>query len=728
MVHAMPQPTIQQAMQAAIEHHRAGRLAEAEKSCQQALAISPNDPNALYLLGVISRQLGRLDVAVELLGRSAAANPQSGWAFYELGCALMDQGKPNEAGAALAQSLRLNPNSPDAHYRLGNLLFSIGRLDQAVSSFRQAVALQPHFAGAYSNLGSAHAAMGDLQQAVAAFRRALAVSPGNPYALCNLGNALSELGQLEESVNCFKQALAARPEFAEAHYNFGVALARQGKFAEAAECFTKAIAIKPDYAEAHADLGNALTQQWKADEAVAECARAIQLRPDFAQAHYFLGNARKAQGRLDEAIAAYRTALALPPQAPQKHSGLLLTLNYQPKSDPASLLKESLDWAARYAEPLKKFSRAHENDRTPDRPLRIGYVSADFRSHVCAFFLWPLLRHHDRTQFRIFCYAQVLSPDSVTQQFKQHADEWRPTVGMTDEEMAAQIRRDGIDVLIDAMGHTNENRLLALARKPAPVQASWLGYVGTTGMSAMDYRLTDSHVDPPGVNEEAFVEKPMRLPDSLWCFDPMMQEPPVNALPALSSGAVTFGSLNYFFKVNETVLTTWARILKAVPRSRLILPAPEGSARQWATEVLSREGIAPDRVEFLGRQVRQDYFLTYNRIDIGLDPFPWNGHTTSLESWWMGVPVVTLIGQTAVGRAGLSYAANLKLPELAARDREEYVQIAAGLAADLPRLAELRNTLRERLRASPLMDGERFARSMESAYRQMWRNWCESGG
>jgi predicted O-linked N-acetylglucosamine transferase (SPINDLY family) len=576
-----------------------------------------------------------------------------------------------------------------------------------------------------SNLGNALAATGELPEAVAAFEKALALSPGNPNYLCNLGSALGELGRLEQAIVCFRQALAAWPHFAQAHYNLSVVLARQGKFPEAADGLARAIAIKPDYTEAHADLGNALTQQWKPDEAAAACLRAIELRPDFAQAHYHLGNARKAQGRLDEAIESYRTALSLRPYAPDIHSGLLLTLNYHEKSDPADLLKESRQWAAHYAEPLRKFWRPHENDRSPDRPLRIGYMSADFRAHACAFFLLPLLRHHDHRQFRIFCYAQVANPDSVTAQFRVDRDEWRYTVGLSDEQLAAQIRADRIDILVDTMGHTDGNRLLALARKPAPVQASWLGYIGTTGMSAIDYRITDSHVDPPGEHEESFVEKPMQLADSLWCFDPMAAEPPVNALPAQGSGVITFGSLNSFFKNNKTVLSAWARILKLVGGSRLILPAPEGTSRQWAAELFSREGIEPDRVEFVGKQSRRNYLRTYHRIDIGLDPFPWSGHTTSLESWWMGVPVVTLVGQTAVGRAGLSYAANLNLLELAAGDTDEYVQVAIRLAADLPRLAQLRSSLRERLRASPLMDGQRFARSMEAAYRRMWRTWCE---
>jgi predicted O-linked N-acetylglucosamine transferase (SPINDLY family) len=359
--------------------------------------------------------------------------------------------------------------------------------------------------------------------------------------------------------------------------------------------------------------------------------------------------------------------------------------------------------------------------------LRIGYVSPDFREHCQSFFTIPLLSNHDRKAFEIFCYADLRRPDAVTQRIRGYVDGWQSIVGMTDEEAARKIREDQIDILVDLTMHMASGRPLIFARKPAPVQAAWLAYPGSTGLSAMDYRLTDPYLDPPGLNDHFYSETSIRLPDSFWCYEPLVTELLVNPLPAQSTGHVTFGCLNNFCKINEPVLRLWAQVLKTVDRSRLMILCPEGSHRQALLDLLQREGISSDRIELVAGRPRLQYLELYHRIDLGLDSFPYNGHTTSLDSFWMGVPVVTLVGQTVAGRAGLSQLTNLGLPELIAQTSQQYVQIAADLAGDLSGLAELRRTLRERMQASPLMDAPRFARNIEAAYRQMWRNWCQHG-
>ena len=293
------------------------------------------------------------------------------------------------------------------------------------------------------------------------------------------------------------------------------------------------------------------------------------------------------------------------------------------------------------------------------------------------------------------------------------------------QQVAERIRSDRIDILVDLALHTANNRLLVFARKPAPVQVTWLGYPGTTGLSAIDYRLTDPYLDPPGLFDAFYSEESIRLPDTFWCYDPLTDQPPVNALPALENGFITFGCLNNFCKVNDGCLALWAQVLQAVPQSRLLLLAPRGQAREHVLARLQQEGIAAPRVEFADRQPRLEYLKLYHRIDLGLDPLPYNGHTTSLDAFWMGVPTLTLVGKTVVGRAGWSQLCNLGLKELAAETPEQYVALAAELAADLPRLQELRGTLRQRMLRSPLMDANRFARHVEQAYRQMWRRWCQ---
>jgi predicted O-linked N-acetylglucosamine transferase (SPINDLY family) len=404
---------------------------------------------------------------------------------------------------------------------------------------------------------------------------------------------------------------------------------------------------------------------------------------------------------------------------------LLLTLNYHPAQTADNLYQEARRWAQLYAEPLRWFIPHHVNDRNPDRRLRIGYVSADFHDHASAFFLVPLLTAHDHQNFEIFCYAHVTRPDQRTTQMQALADQWRSTVGLSDEAVAALIQQDQIDILVDLKLHTGNNRLLVFARKPAPVQATWLGYPGSTGLGTIDYRLSDPYLDPPGVDESVYSERTIRLPDCFWCYDPLDTNPPaVGPLPALTNGFITFGCLNNFCKVHDAVLRLWAKVLHAVSSSRLLLLTPVGSARSHVLKVLEQEGITPQRIEFVAVQPRRQYLESYQRIDLTLDSFPCNGHTTSLDSMWMGVPFVTLIGPTAMGRAGASILFNVGLPELVARSADEYVRIASELAHDLPRLGGVRSALRQRMEQSPLMDGPRFARNIEAAYRQMWRQWC----
>jgi FkbM family methyltransferase len=365
------------------------------------------------------------------------------------------------------------------------------------------------------------------------------------------------------------------------------------------------------------------------------------------------------------------------------------------------------------------------NDPSPERRLRIGYVSPDFSSHVVGRNIWPLLHHHDHTQFDITLYANMTHGDPMTEQFQRCADHWCPIATWSDERVAERIRQDAIDILVDLALHTQGNRLLVFARKPAPVQVTFAGYPGTTGLRAIDYRLTDPYLDPSGLNEDYSAEQVYRLPHTFWCFDPQGEEPAVAPLPAIKQGRVTFGCLNNFCKVNDGVLELWTRVLDAVPGSRLMLLSKPGSHRQRTLDFLGRLGIAAERVEFCSPRPRAEYLALYHQIDIGLDTFPYNGHSTSLDSYWMGVPVVTLVGHTVVGRAGLSQLTNLGLTDLVARSPDEFVEIAASLGGDLPRLEALRRGLRERLRQSPLMDAVGFTRGIEQAYRSMWRRWCE---
>jgi predicted O-linked N-acetylglucosamine transferase (SPINDLY family) len=576
--------------------------------------------------------------------------------------------------------------------------------------------------------GASHHQAGRLAEAEKFYRQVLALQPDHAEALHLLGMLAAQTGRLDMALELIRRALRVRPDFVSAHYNLALALQDKGQLDEAITSYRQAIRLQPDYAGAHNNLGIALAKMGQVEEAIASFRRAIGLKPGYAEAHYNLGNALRTEGQLDEVIACYRQTIRLRPELVEAHSNLVNTLLYHPGYDARMIFEEHRRWNQRHAEPLKKFIQPHTNNRDPERCLRIGYVSADFFDHASAFFLLPLFRHHDRRQVEVFCYSHQAHTDQVTQQMKDQVQHWRTTVGLGDAKVAAQVREDQIDILIDLKLHSGGNSLLMFAHKPAPVQATWLGYPGTSGLDTMDYRLTDPYLDPPGLDDAYYSERSIRLPDTFWCYDPLTNEPAVNAPPCVEKGLVTFGCLNNFCKINDAVLTLWARVLKAVSNSRLLLLAPEGSPHQRVQDRLGREGVGPERVEFVARQSRPEYRKTYHRIDIGLDSFPCNGHTTSLDSFWMGVPVVTLVGKTVFGRAGLSQLTNLGLAELIARTPEQYVQIAADLARDVPRLAELRRTLRARMEASPLMDAPRFTRNIEAAYRQMWRAWCQQPG
>ncbi len=418
-----------------------------------------------------------------------------------------------------------------------------------------------------------------------------------------------------------------KPSFAEAHSNLGNTLNDVGKLDEALVCYRRALELKPDFAEAYNNLGNFWKDQRKLDDAVACYQRALELKPDSALPHNNIGNALKDQGKVDEAITRFRRALELKPEYAEAHSNLVYTQVFSPGYDAQALYEEHRRWNQLHAAPLAQFIKPHLNDRCPDRRLRVGYVSPDFREHVMGWMLGLLFREHNRHQLELFAYANVLRPDRLTRQFQESAHAWRNTVGMSNEKLAQLVRDDGVDILVDMAMHMSNNRLLAFARKPAPVQVAF-GYPGTTGLSAMDYRITDYHVDPPGLDDNCYSEESFRLADSFWCYDPTTIEPAVNSSPALENGFVTFGSLNNPCKINFPVIELWSKVLRATDRSRLIMLAAEGTARQRLLTLLHQQGIAADRVSFDGHQPHQRYLKFYHDIDIGLDPFPYNGHTT----------------------------------------------------------------------------------------------------
>jgi len=717
---AMVALTLEQAFDLALQRQQSGLLREAEQLYRQILAQQPGHVDALHNLGVLAHQVGRDDSAIDLFRQAIALRANLPQAYTNLGNVLRGRGQFEGAIAAYRQAIALSPDSEDAHNNLGHALQGKGQIDEAIAAYGQAIALRPNDAAAYSNLANSLRSKGRLDEAIAAAQQALALDPVLAGAHNNLGNALHCQGRLREAIAAYRQAIALKSDLPEAHSSLGAALLDDRQFDQAIVAFRQSIALRPS-AFAYSNLGNALQSTGKLDDAIAAHRQAVVLDPTIPQAQSNLANALKESGQLDLAITVYRQTIALSPHVAQYHSKLIFSLHYHPAYSAHAIAAELERWNLVHAEPLRQFIQPHANDLSSDRRLRIGYLSPDFRQHAVGQNLLPLFLHHDRNLLDITCYAHVQRPDAMTRKFEQHADRWRNIVGLADEQVDRQIREDQIDILVDLSLHSPNNRLLIFARRPAPVQVTFVGYPGSTGMRAIDYRLSDPYLDPAGTDESCYSERTIRLPDSFWCYDPLEgRAVPVNRLPALESGVVTFGCLNSFCKIHEGVLSLWAQVLGKIPHSRLLMLAHPGSYRQWAVDRFAQAGVDPKRIEFAPPRPRRTYLELYHRIDIGLDSFPYNGHTTSLDSFWMGVPVVTLVGQKPVSRAGWCQLSNLGVPELAARTPEQFVEIAVALALDLSRLGALRSTLRRRMEQSPLMDAPRFARNIEAAYRQMW--------
>jgi predicted O-linked N-acetylglucosamine transferase (SPINDLY family) len=644
----------------ALQHFQSGAHKDAEALCHRILQRQPREADAWHILGLIARDAGKNDVAIGHIGNAIALNPN-------------------------AAIFRLN---------FGSVLHKLGRFEEAARHFTAAIALQPNYVLAYHNLAQCLQAQGRLDEAIIEYQRVIALDPNDPVACNNLGTALKAQGRHDQAVSCFERALT----------------------------------LKPDYVLAHCNLGITLQALGRLDEAIAQCEQVIAIAPAHSESHNNMAVALQAQGRMDEALASYELAVKHKPDYHAAHSNMLLALNYAAGYTPGEIYSRHLRWTEQHAKRYYPTAPRYPNITDPERRLRIGYVSPDYRRHAVAYFIDPVLTCHDRDRFDVFCYSNVAKPDEVTNRLQQHTVHWRDIYGSADEEVQQLIQADGIDILVDLAGHTGNNRLLLFARKPAPVQVSWLGYLSTTGLATMDYRVADSHTMPPGLCEPYYTETLVRLPDTFVCYRAPAEAVDVGPLPALTAGHITFGSFNNFAKVTPDVMRLWAQVLEAVPGSRLLLKTDglsDSGARNRIAASFAQHGVDPQRLELLGRDASfVTHFERYNQVDIGLDPFPCNGGTTSCDSMWMGVPVISLAGDSFISRMGVSMLTNVGLTGLIADTQDDYIRIAGQLAGDLDYLRSLREGLRERMRSSPLMDAPRFTRSLEQAFRDMWTRWC----
>ena len=630
----------------------------------------------------------------ELEGRAHKLSeryPDFGFGWQLLGGALQMQGK--DALHAFQKTAQLLPNDAVAHYNLGVAQKSVGRLDEAVASYRRAISLKPDYVEAHYNLGNALKQLGRLEGAAQSYRRAVQLKPDHAEAHYSLGVVLQNLDQLDGAVASYRRALQLKPDNAEAHYNLGSILQDMGKPVEAESCYRRVLEIKPDHAEAHHNLGIIL----------------------------------QLFGHIDEAVASYRRALQILPDSLDTQSKLLLTINYATGLSPADHLTEARQYGRMAARKVTARFSAWQCEANPER-LRVGLVSGDLRSHPVGFFLESLLAHLDPSRVELIAYPTVNMEDKLSARIKTCLAAWKPLFGLNDAAAARLIHGDGVHVLIDLSGHTAYNRLPVFAWKPAPVQVTWLGLPATTGVTEMDYVLGDPW-SIPAECEGQFSEAVWRLPESYVCLTVPSQTVEVGPLPALATGAVTFGSFNNLTKMNDTVVAVWSRILEAVPGSRLLLKAKQLSDAAVCAQTRQRfaaHGIAPERLQLQGILAsRNEHLATYHQVDIALDTFPYPGVTTSVEALWMGVPVLSMQGDRFLSCTASSIAHNAGLPEWIAAGQDDYVAKAVRFSADLQRLAALRAGLREQVLASPLFDAPRFAKNFEDALWGMWQRYRE---
>lgn len=579
-----------------------------------------------------------------------------------------------------------------------------------------------------------HHNTGSLSEAEALYRQIVAVNLSHGDSWNNLGILLAHTGRLAEALDAFQMALRCQPTSARAYVNLGNVLSNLGRYEDALTAVSYAIRLNPNLPNSYDSLGNVKRAIGQLDEAIDAYRRSIQLHPDSAEVHSNLGSALRAQGDISGAIAEFKCALRLNSGNRFVHDNLIYALLFDPQQTGQTIAEEHERWNRQFADCFLPIPKEFTNIKDPHRKLRVGYVSPDLGDHVIGRNLKPLFEQHDRERFAVVTYSDTQKDGNLTEIFRRHSDIWRNTNGIDDNTLAEIIRQDAIDILVDLTQHMSGNRLMVFARAPAPVQVSFAGYPESAGLQAIPYRISDRHlafaddIIAPANSSYTISARPERvmLIDSFWCYDPLLSEISTDKSPAEESGVITFGSLNSICKINSPLLRMWAQILSKVDGSRLVLQCPETGYRWRIVDAMVNAGVSEHRIEFSERIPLANYLALHRRLDIVLDTFPYNGHTTSLDALWMGVPVVSLCGERPVSRAGLSQLSNLGLPELVAFTEDQYVEIAIKLANDLPRLKELRATLRERMEKSVLMDAPHFARQIEACYRSMWRQWCES--
>jgi predicted O-linked N-acetylglucosamine transferase (SPINDLY family) len=707
-----------------------GRFREALALCSTLCEKHAGDAELWFVTGAVHGALGQFAAAETCCRKALALAPNLPALHYNLGIALLKQCRAQEAEQSFRSALASQPANPEVLTGLGDSFLRQGKPADAIRYYRESLAIEPNQPLVLNNRALAFQQMGQFGEAEICYRQAAGLAPQMDTTYIEWSRMLLDRGELAQAVRVIEQGLAQLPAHANLRYQLGFAQYELGRREEALQSFDTCLASTPDHIEAR--FARAMIRRYigRVTDAAADLQTLLDNDEKNARAHAGLAGLYKDEGRIEEMLIHDRRAVALNLSSAEYQSNLLMDLHYSEQILPSEIFDAHRAWGLTHGTVAEELTR-HVNEPDPDRLLRIGYVSPDFKQHSVAHFIESVLGHHDRDRCLMFCYSNLRPEqhDSTTHRLRKASDLWRDIASLGDSDAATLIAADGIDILVDLSGHTAGNRLGVFARQPAPVQVSWIGYPDTTGLPAMDYRLTDKRADPEGHTDQYSTEKLLRITDGFLCYAPPDDAPDPGPLPCDRKGNITFGSLNNLAKVNDAVIAAWARILNAVPGSCLMLKGTALADKSACERILRRfanQGIEANRLALRHwTATTAKHLACYQDMDIALDTFPYNGTTTTCEALWMGVPVITLRGETHAGRVGLSLLNQMGLAEFAAVTADAYVELAVSLANDLPRLRTLRSTLRERMRGSSLTDGKGFCLRLENMFRVAWRRWCE---
>jgi protein O-GlcNAc transferase len=699
----------------------------AEAACRDLVSIAPLEPEAWSRLGIVSLLRERFDEAEIAFGQALVLAPGRAADLSNRSIARFRLGRHAEAEADAREAIALD-DSIAAHWlNLGACLSGRERWSEAAAAYRQTVARDAGNAVAWCSLGAAELWLGNLSAAERCFQNSFALAPATDQTLTKYAYLLLRRGEIERAVQLLRTILDRDPHSAEAFSALGNAHLLLDQLPEAEAAFRRAVELAPGSRLARRDFARTLIRRSSLAQA-ERCARQLIAEdPAAVDGWDLLGAVHWGQGQISEAIAACRRCIELEPN-PSRHSSLLCDMHYAANVTLHQLFEAHRQWDTAYARHLRPERPAAPRQECRDKPLRLGFVSADFGRHPTGCFVLPALECLDRDGCSVVCYSDRVVEDEYTARFRAASDVWRVTKGLADDELAAQIRGDEIDILFDLMGHTG-HRLTMFAHQPASMQVSWFGYVGTTGLAAMDFLLADRHYVREG-EEPWYTERILRMPNGYACYGPPPDCPAVARLPALAGGSVTFGCFNNPAKFSPFILEAWATILQRVPASQLLLKyggLHEPEIQNRIRQVFENHSVTADQIVFEGSSPHAELLACYNRVDLALDTQPFSGCTTTCEALWMGVPVITFPGKTFAGRHSTSHLMNAGYPQFVASDLESYIELAVEWASRLDELAALRSQMREQVGQSPLCDAPKFARDFLAVLRQAWESGVEGG-